>query len=341
MNRFSKLFFFPAFFLLLACGRTDDLQPSPAPGPEPGPEPAVVKKVSLIGDSITTWKDWVPSGYSCHYPASSGNEPPTDVSQSYWHILINQYMKNAKFEKNIAYSGTNLADIPKEYFDQWVEKHPTSKTDWYGNDFITRYLKQGGLGNPDIVIINGGTNDWNHNCGYLVLYPFRQEGDQSRQQLRRTSEMPRSGNGLQLMNEAFARADAVKTFEEAKALVSYSFVDGYLKLIMLIHTQYPKAKIVMIVPTYTGKGMQSVINWMAEHYDFCRSVDLFAVNGFQDVGIWEYDGGWDKTKTYVQPHFPTHDFDPATGHGAHYNITGMKNIAEKIYDELGPWLEEE
>jgi len=291
--------------------------------PTPGSQ-KTRKRVSIIGDSISTWSGWVPSGYSCHYPASTGNEPPTKVSQSWWYRLIYDNMKNAEFDTNLAYSGTNLADIPKDVFDQWVKDHPTSKTTWYGNDMIKRFIDKNGMGTPNVIVIFGGTNDWNHNCGYLV----------GTKKLRGTTDIAPSD-----MASSFTTADAATTYVQALALVSSTFVDGYLKLIRLIHTKYPDCKVVMLVPYYGGRSMESVILQIADHYSFCKAVDLFAVNGFQDTGLWDYAGGTFPSGTYTQPHMPTHDFNSENGHGAHLNVTGMKYVADKIYNELGTWLD--
>lgn len=52
-------------------------------------------------------------------------------------------------------------------------------------------------------------------------------------------------------------------------------------------------------------------------------VDLYAVNGYND-----------------QTYMPKHDYNPETGKGCHPGSAAMKFIAEKIYTELGDWLEE-
>jgi hypothetical protein len=84
---------------------------------------------------------------------------------------------------------------------------------------------------------------------------------------------------------------------------------------------------------------------IARHYaSHCRAVDLYQVNGFNDLG-WNFeylDKGF-------QPNMPKHDFDWSkkitTGDlrkncSDHYSAVAMKFIAEKIYNEVGSWLEE-
>ena len=78
---------------------------------------------------------------------------------------------------------------------------------------------------------------------------------------------------------------------------------------------------------------------IAEHYkSHCRYVDLYAVNGFNDLG---FDGEY--LKLGYQPNMPKHDFDwsikTISGHGDHPSAQAMKFIADKIYKEQGAWLE--
>jgi hypothetical protein len=74
---------------------------------------------------------------------------------------------------------------------------------------------------------------------------------------------------------------------------------------------------------------------MAEHYG-ARTVNLFRVNGFNDLG------GYSPTTLAnkgTQPNMPKHDYSGATG-GCHPGYEAMAFMAAKIYDELGAWLEE-
>lgn len=100
-------------------------------------------RVGLIGDSISTFSGWIPSGYVAFYPnVASGIE---EVSQTYWHRLIYTLMPDAELDRNLAYSATCVTKTG-------------SGTLYDTNDFVTR-LEQTGFDNPDIVLIHGGTND--------------------------------------------------------------------------------------------------------------------------------------------------------------------------------------
>ena len=90
----------------------------------------------------------------------------------------------------------------------------------------------------------------------------------------------------------------------------------------MIKQKYPNVKIVCIIGDYVSVGIQKSIKAIAEHYG-ARCVDLYAVNGFND-----------------QTYMPKHDYNPDTGKGCHPGVVAMEFIAEKIYNELGAWLEE-
>ena len=144
------------------------------------------------------------------------------------------------------------------------------------------------------------------------------------------------------MNAAYAVADACTTLAQAKALPDATFIEAYLKLVRMITLQYPHCKIVVLIhDTLTPDVEESLIH-IANHYENCRYVDLYAVNGFNDLG-WNFEY---LDKGY-QPNMPKHDFDwsdiktddKRKNCSDHYADKAMKFIANKIYTELGTWLE--
>ena len=99
------------------------------------------KKVSLLGDSITTYQGYTPYPSNYQYPKSSYADF-TSVSQTWWHQLIYNKMTDAALEVNSSYTGTCVQETTSQ-------GHP-------GYGFLHRYVE---LGNPDVIIVNGGTND--------------------------------------------------------------------------------------------------------------------------------------------------------------------------------------
>ena len=298
------------------------------PNPSTGKKKAL--RVSLIGDSLSTFDGYAPhgyqgsrapNGYRCHYPTGDGNV--TSATQTYWYILTYELLSNAVWDTNLAFSGTATTRCTN-----------TSKSDqyWYGQDFCTRYIENGGMGSPDIIIINGGANDWAHNC-YNIL------GDQKLE--RYPSGTPhRPGDAA--MNAAYAVADAAKTLDEAKALPDATFIEAYLKLIRMMTLQYPYVKIIVLIHDTLTPDVEESLLHIADHYDNCRAVDLYAVNGFNDLG-WNFE----YLDLGYQPNMPKHDFDwtniktddKRKNCSDHYSAKAMRFIANKIYDELGTWLE--
>lgn len=300
-----------------------------AANPSVGKQKAL--RVSLIGDSLSTFDGYAPhgyqgsrapNGYRCHYPTSDGNV--TSAAQTYWYMLTYDLLSNAVWDTNLAFSGTAVTRCTDpSYSDRY----------WYGQDFCARYIENGGMGSPDIIIINGGANDWAHGI-YQML------GDQKL--VRYPTTTPHRPSDA-AMNAVYAVADACKTLEEAEALPDGSFVEAYVKLVRMMTLQYPHVKIVVLIHDTLTPDVEEALLHIANHYDNCRAVDLYAVNGFNDFG-WDFE----YLKKGYQPNMPKHDLDwskiVTTGDlrqnsSDHYSAQAMKFIAEKIYKEIGSWLE--
>ena len=258
------------------------------------------KRVSIIGDSISTFRGYISYNYGAHYPTTDGDL--NLVGQTYWWRLIYDHMQNACFERNLAYSGTAVARTTNEKYSD------TSKYSWYGQDFCTRFINQQGLGKADIVIIHGGTNDYGHNVDPLAPGGYTIRG----------TAYPTDAE----FNTMYNTADAAKTRAQVEALNDTTFCEAYIKLICLIKDRNPNVKIVCIIGDCVSVGIQQSIHKIAEHYG-AKSIDLLAVNGFND-----------------QTYMPKHDYNPSTGSGCHPGSKAMEFIANKIYSEIGTWLEE-
>lgn len=101
-------------------------------------------KVSFLGDSYTTFQNYVePDTNEFWYgPAYKRQNNVTSVDQTWWRILAE---KNAlEIEKNNSYSGATV-----------------SYTGYFGADYTDRSFitRADNLGNPDIILVFGGTND--------------------------------------------------------------------------------------------------------------------------------------------------------------------------------------
>lgn len=102
-------------------------------------DPQGPKKVSVLGDSYSALAGIIPEGYYAYYPS----EPceVVDQSQMWWQIVCDKC--GFEIESVNAWSGSAVC------YTRYGEYNTTSA-------FISRTNL---LGNPDIILICGGTND--------------------------------------------------------------------------------------------------------------------------------------------------------------------------------------
>lgn len=259
--------------------------------------PAVGKKVrvSLIGDSISTFSGYLPTGYNTFYPTGD----VVSASQTYWYRLIYNNMKNAVLDMNIAWTGTLVTRSTNE---------AQKSQHWYGHSFNERFIKDG-MGSPDVILVHGGTNDVSSR-GYseakVTLY----------------KDLPTNGAAYPTdaqFAEVFAAADGVKDSRMAlEGLPDTTFVEAYVKLISLIHQQYPQARVVMLIGDYLPEGARQSVLKIAAHFKTLygyQVVDFVASNGYQG-------------SKYITK---------ATG--CHPDSNGFKWMADRIYQEQGSYIE--
>lgn len=289
---------------------------------DPNVKPKAAKRLSVIGDSISTFKGWIPAGYSAHYPATDGTL--TLVNETYWYRLAHDYMKSCEFDTNISFSGSTVTNTTDE---NYKARYGSASNAWFKKDFTTRFAECGGMGRPDIILIHGGTNDWAHNADPLA------PGLEIRNDA--SNIYGGSAPSTDVMKGIYDKADAAKTRAEINALPDGTFCEAYVKLMCQIRERYPQCKVVCIIGDYLSQSIEQSVLEIAGHYG-AKSVNLFRVNGFNDLGGYDPDHLSNKGK---QPNMPKHDYSGDVG-GCHPGSEAMKFIAEKIYNELGAWLEE-
>ena len=215
------------------------------------------KKVSLLGDSITTYQGYTPYPSNYQYPKSSYADF-TSVSQTWWHQFIYNKMTDAALEVNSSYTGTCVQETTSQ-------GHP-------GYGFLHRYVE---LGNPDVIIVNGGTND-----SWSFKLPV----------------------GSLDFNVATDNLD------------TYQFAQAYDKLIRLLKAKYPEAQICCIIgdavmdASYTAYAQ--VIRDVCAHYELPCAEVVFAdrasmtydnvhpnVAGMADMA----EQIWDALQPYLEP----------------------------------------
>lgn len=99
--------------------------------------------ISILGDSYSTFRGYIPEEYATWYSSSDLDRTDvTDVKQTWWWKTIKE--GGYKLGVNDSYSGATISYTG--YNDE----------DYTSRSFITRLPR---LGNPDIVLIFGATND--------------------------------------------------------------------------------------------------------------------------------------------------------------------------------------
>ncbi len=288
---------------------------------DPNVKPGRAKRVSVIGDSISTFKGWIPSGYSGHYPTVDGKL--TLVCDTWWYRLIYGHMENAMLDMNISFSATTVTNTPE---DVYSAKFGPDIQAWWHKDFCARFIENGGCGQPDIILVHGGTNDWNRDIDPLAPGVAIRNDESNTYGGHKPSPA--------IMDAIYARADAAGTRNEIEDLPDGTFCEAYAKLLCLIRERYPRCKVVCIVGDFVGTSIEESILDIAGHYG-AKCVDLLRVNGFNDLGGYSPSTLSNKG---IQPNMPKHDYSGDVS-GGHPAAEGMAFIAAKIYEELGAWLE--
>lgn len=103
------------------------------------------QKVSILGDSYSTFHDYVtPDSNICWYgvPGVERENDVKKVEETWWHHFINSH--GYQLEINNSYSGATICNTGYK------------QADYTDRSFVTRMSN---LGKPDVIFIFGGTND--------------------------------------------------------------------------------------------------------------------------------------------------------------------------------------
>lgn len=100
------------------------------------------KKVSILGDSISTYAGYIPSGYVTHYPTGNVN----DVNKTWWKKLIDE--TGMQLVTNASWAGSRVTG--------------DSTGNAYAGCSTSRINDLSGENGeiPDIILVYIGTNDW-------------------------------------------------------------------------------------------------------------------------------------------------------------------------------------
>ena len=249
-------------------------------------------KVSVIGDSISTFAGWCDTTKGgAYYPKSDCDV--SSVSDTWWYRLIYNKMSYGKFEKNISAGNTTVVQ----------NTTGDSSAYWYGWDFGTR-LQQLGIGEPDVVLIHGGTNDYGHTSWYNTSEELIDGVAMN------VSSFP--SDAQEALDALFEDADAATTVAAADALDGTTFCSAYIRLIKMIQTRHPSAKVVCVIGDYLRGGQDDAIKLIAQHF------------GDSKVRYADIKGEGVTISKYSNPH---------------PDAAGMATMADFIYSKVGSWID--
>lgn len=109
---------------------------------------------AVFGNSISTFHDFLPSGYAVYYGEDKEWKYGMQLGDTYWMQLSRT--SGMTFLVNSSWSGSRISS--------------------YNGDAVSTFLSTnrvtsiGRNGKPDVILIAGGTNDWGHNHNTLGSY---------------------------------------------------------------------------------------------------------------------------------------------------------------------------
>lgn len=272
-------------------------------------------KFSIIGDSISTYAGYV-QGYTTYYPYNPGGESNTvdSVDKTYWMQLINKFQ--GSLAMNISFSGSCVSYAE----DTYKCNNPAATTNFTfvakspSNDnkcFLRRYDEHRDLGNPDVIIIYGGTNDRNH-CKGNVPRPTDQQ-------------WATVYGGFDPALPTESEIQTLCTTATGSLNTDY-YVPAYIVLLKKIFADHPSAKVVCL----SGDGMTDAQDaWVKAVCSY------FAANGYNGrikAVSFHNAGNTDGKPSHWDPNVPKQQSS------VHPNAIGMTYIANFVYNELKNWL---
>lgn len=100
---------------------------------------------AVLGNSISTYYDYLPAGYAVYYTQDREKSVGFQVGDTWWMQLSR--MSGLTFLANASWSGSRVAADELNSNAPFLSNH--------------RVKALGRAGNPDLIFIAGGTNDWN------------------------------------------------------------------------------------------------------------------------------------------------------------------------------------
>ncbi len=269
------------------------------------PSTNLYKRVSIIGDSISTYRSYIfedqKTKYNPYYPNSwteDGNTVYGDIlreQNTWWWKLIYNKMTNARLEVNNAYSGSSCCYIDANTPN--YSSHSVTDAASTTYSFRNRYRTKG-IGNPDVVIMFGGRNDFGKYGGmtddYLGSYTDA------------SLEVSYQGG----LNKSYVYRD---------------YSAALTGLITEISVDHPNTKFLILCHDMISDGFEAADNAIAT---FLRGKGL-------DVKCVSFHETGTKNKTNT-----TIGITKDHGSSCHPDNAGATAMANYIYSQVGDWLDQ-
>ena len=251
--------------------------------------PFLGKKISILGDSISTFSGYIPSGNAAWYPRGE----ITSVKDTWWYQLIQQ--QEAILGINESWSGSKVAAD-----GETKSMCATARIKNLGNN-----------GTPDLILFYGGTNDIDQDSTALThLGSF----DSSKR---------------------YDNIDIDSNEGCATNMRTSTYAIGFRVAIQKMQKLYPLAKIVVLLPLYTGwtsgdssSGNGYPMQMLEAYNNVAKSIcDYFGINyidlrkaGINAFNLEEYMGNGGDARNI------------------HPNKAGMKLLCNYISSQLSSFF---
>lgn len=271
--------------------------PKPSGVDEKGP---VTRKVSLIGDSISTYEGYIFStdaaGMGKFYPDTDnyskfGDAMVLNEQDTWWWRVIYDAMSNARLEVCNAWGGSTTSYFTTDIVNEYGSAQAYARS--IENSLQSRNLVYG-LGHPDILFCYGGRNDY----AYV-------------------------GGNTNVLLGSYTASSLQAAYDAPAGSLFNNYSQGTVALLKDFHTKNPGAKIVMLLhdmmnDDYAGAA-QAITDFLGD-----KGYNIRFVN-FHKAGT---------------TNATNKEIGMTKENGTHPDKAGCANMAAYIVSEIGSWLEE-